>query len=119
MSIYRKVHLSVKRTHLQHLGVFVNLCSVTEGSKRHSAFSCRRCSGDLTLLPPLIAAVKVFRKRSRWPTEAHSFGLCRSNSLGLPLFDIGAFILRNKAQNLQNNITQKCSHQVFATAGIQ
>ena len=49
----------------------------------------------------------------------HQGSFRRRDPLRLPLFDVGALIFRHERQHLQNDITEECPHQIFASPGIQ
>lgn len=62
--------------------------------------------------------VEINRQRFGWSSESHASGLCRSDAFRLALANVCALIFCHERKNLQHNIIQKCSHQVFAPAGI-
>lgn len=53
------------------------------------------------------------------PAEPNPPGLCRRNSLCLPLADIGALVFRYKGQHLQHNVAEESTQQILSPPGVQ
>ena len=108
-----------KIAQLQQFGFFVNLRSIPECCKRHSAFFCSSSSCYLFVFPPLIAGMEVIRQRLRRSAETDSLCFRGSNSLRLPLMNGCPLIFSDKGQHLQHDITEKCSNKIFPAPRIQ
>ena len=117
-SLQKSTHFC-RFTFFLYVGIFVKFRLIPKGRERHPASFCRNRSRDFSGAPSPVYFMKVHRQRFRRSAELHSSCFRRRNTLSLPLADVGAFILCHKRQDLENNITHECSHQVFATAGVQ
>ena len=63
--------------------------------------------------------MKTVRQRFGRPAEPNPPGLCRRNSLCLPLADIGALVFRYKGQHLQHNVAEESTQQILSPPGVQ
>lgn len=63
--------------------------------------------------------MEIFGQRFRRSSEADAFGLCGSDSLRLPLPDVGALVFRHKGQHLQHDVAEEGPQQVLASPGVQ
>ena len=66
-----------------------------------------------------IAAAKAKGIRFGRPPKPNALGFGRSNTLSLPLPDVGALVLCHKRQYLQHNVTEEGSQQILASPCIQ
>ena len=62
---------------------------------------------------------EIWRKRAGRPAESYTSGLGRRDSLGLTPADVFTFILGHEGQNLENQVGNEGSHQVFTVSSIQ
>jgi len=51
--------------------------------------------------------------------KMYSVGFYRSNPFSLSLSNICSFIFSDKAENLENNIRKKSTHQIFTSSCVQ
>lgn len=100
-------------------GVCISFCLIAEGGSRNTERFRRLLPGQFSGLPPAINFVKARRQGLGWPAEPDAFRFRGGDPLRLSLTDVTAFILRYEGQHLQNNVTEKSTHKVFASPGIQ
>ena len=62
---------------------------------------------------------KVGRRLNYRSAEFYSTKFCGGKSFCLPFAYIFTLTLRNEAQNLKHQISNKCSHQILAVAGVK
>ena len=63
--------------------------------------------------------MKIFRQGKRGPAKLNAPGLGRRNPLGLPLADVLPLVLSHEREDLQHQIGDEGSHQIFSLAGVQ
>ena len=77
------------------------------------------CQGYFPGFPILYDLLKVVRNRKNRPAKMNTTRSRRRNAFGLALFYILPFRLRDKAGNLEHQVCNECTHEVFAVPGIQ
>ena len=76
-------------------------------------------AADRTIFPLHKDFVEIFGKRILRPSEPDTFGFSGGNPFRLALPYVLSFVLRDKRQNLKNNVTQESPDKILAAARVK
>lgn len=100
-------------------GVPVLLCFPVECAQRHAAATCRLFSCNLPPPPLIINLYELGRQFFYGTSQMDAAALCHSDSLPLALADVYPFVFCYEGKNLQDDVAEECSHQVFSLPRIE
>lgn len=93
--------------------------AAVESSPAHPTLLCGFFKGYFFLLPSTDNLPEFIWHSYLRPAKPHSFGLGCGDPLSLPFTDVLPLALGHKAEDLQHQVSNEGTHQVFALTGIQ